>query len=144
MRQGFWTSRVHLYDKGVLFHQRNPCQRCTKRCHQDLSVAAQCSKKKAQLPKVSEIWLVLLSFWNAPLFGRYAELVPAQAIPLTCQQFHSRNLTNLCKHLPFGIVTKSLTSRFFSTAGSLVSLQIDSPFIPSQLPPFSAVTPHSS
>ena len=122
MRQGFWTSRVHLYDKGVLFHQRNPCQRCTKRCQQDLSVAARW--KKTQRPK---------GFGNLTCLAQFLKCTSVWKICWTCSSTgNSSNLSTVpfpksdkpLQTPTFWIVTKSLTSRFFSTAGSLVPLQI--------------------
>lgn len=135
MRQGFWTSRVHLYDKGVLFHQRNPCQRCTKRCQQDLSVAARWKKTQrpkgfenltcfAQLFKCTSVWKIC---WTCSSTGNSSNL---STVPFTKSDKPLQTPTFWNCHK----VTNKL-SRFFSTAGSLVPLQIDSPFIPSQLPP---------
>ena len=56
--------------------------------------------------------------FSAPLFGRYAGLVPAQEIPPTCRPIHK--VWHPLQTPTSYIVTKSLTSRFFSCAGSQV------------------------
>lgn len=136
MRQGFWTSRVHLYDKGVLFHQRNPCQRCTKRCQQDLSVAARWKKTQrpkglgnltclAQFLKCTSVWKIC---WTCSSTGNSSNLSTVP-FPKSDKPLQTPTFWNCHK------VTNKL-SRFFSTAaGSLVPLQIGNAIYTFAAPP---------